>query len=164
MPLQIIMFRICSKRKLKLTQPRNHVPVWDKSAREDGNSAGPTSFSMRLRIRTSARAARPCNNTAGHSRLRGPASLKPIRGSIGRASRIAAPARSRSAALVNPRIIHEAACDVVSHLAETPEYRSHRERKKIEVLFAHLKRILKLNQLRLRGPCETLSNTIRVQR
>ena len=25
MPLQIIMFRICSKRKLKLTQPRNHV-------------------------------------------------------------------------------------------------------------------------------------------
>ena len=23
MPLQIIMFRICSKRKLKLTQPRN---------------------------------------------------------------------------------------------------------------------------------------------
>ena len=28
MPLQIIMFRICSKRKLKLTQPRNQETVW----------------------------------------------------------------------------------------------------------------------------------------
>lgn len=29
---------------------------------------------------------------------------------------------------------------------------SRRERKKIEMLFAHLKRILKLDRLRLRGP------------
>ena len=28
MPLQIIMFRICSKRKLKLTQPRNQETIW----------------------------------------------------------------------------------------------------------------------------------------
>jgi Transposase DDE domain len=27
------------------------------------------------------------------------------------------------------------------------------ERKKVEMLFAHLKRILKLDRLRLRGPC-----------
>jgi hypothetical protein len=34
----------------------------------------------------------------------------------------------------------------------TPDYlRSHRERKKIVVLFAHLKRILKLDKIRLRG-------------
>jgi transposase len=53
-----------------------------------------------------------------------------------------------------PRSIHEAARDVVRRLAGTPEYRqSRRERKKIEMLFAHLKRILKLNRLRLRGPC-----------
>ena len=52
-----------------------------------------------------------------------------------------------------PRSIHEAARDVVRGLAGTPEYRqSRRERKKIEMLFAHLKRILKLNRLRLRGP------------
>ena len=30
---------------------------------------------------------------------------------------------------------------------------SRRERKKVEMLFAHLKRILKLDRLRLRGPC-----------
>jgi len=54
----------------------------------------------------------------------------------------------------NPRSIHEAARDVVRRLAGTPEYlQSRRERKKIERLFAHLKRILKLNRLRLRGPC-----------
>ncbi|WP_163362554.1 transposase, partial [Escherichia coli] len=29
---------------------------------------------------------------------------------------------------------------------------SRRERKKVEMLFAHLKRILKLDRLRLRGP------------
>lgn len=35
----------------------------------------------------------------------------------------------------------------------TLEYlRSRRERKKVEMLFAHLKRILKLSRLRLRGP------------
>ena len=30
---------------------------------------------------------------------------------------------------------------------------SRRERKKVEMLFAHLKRILRLDRLRLRGPC-----------
>jgi hypothetical protein len=30
---------------------------------------------------------------------------------------------------------------------------SRRRRKKVEMLFAHLKRILKLDRLRLRGPC-----------
>ena len=29
MPLQIIMFRICSKRKLKLTQPRNQEEIYN---------------------------------------------------------------------------------------------------------------------------------------
>jgi hypothetical protein len=30
---------------------------------------------------------------------------------------------------------------------------SRRDRKRVEMLFAHLKRILKLGRLRLRGPC-----------
>ena len=34
-----------------------------------------------------------------------------------------------------------------------PGVTSRRERKKVEMLFAHLKRILKLDRLRLRGPC-----------
>ena len=40
------------------------------------------------------------------------------------------------------------------NIAKTEAYvTSRRERKKIEMLFAHLKRILKLDRLRLRGPC-----------
>ena len=39
-------------------------------------------------------------------------------------------------------------------IAATDAYvTSRRERKKVEMLFAHLKRILKLDRLRLRGPC-----------
>ena len=36
--------------------------------------------------------------------------------------------------------------------ADTVVYRSRKDRKKVEMLFAHLKRILKLDRLRLRGP------------
>ena len=51
------------------------------------------------------------------------------------------------------RSVHEAARDVVRRLRGTPEYlQSRRDRKKVEMLFAHLKRILKLDRLRLRGP------------
>ena len=50
------------------------------------------------------------------------------------------------------RSIHEAARDVARQVAKTQEYQqSRRERKKVEMLFAHLKRILKLDRLRLRG-------------
>jgi DDE family transposase len=39
-------------------------------------------------------------------------------------------------------------------IAKSDEGRtSRRLRKKVEMLFAHLKRILKLDRLRLRGPC-----------
>ena len=52
-----------------------------------------------------------------------------------------------------PRSIHEGARDMARDIAKTEAYMtSRRERKKIEMLFAHLKRILKLDRLRLRGP------------
>lgn len=52
-----------------------------------------------------------------------------------------------------PRSIHEGARDLARDLAKTDAYlASRRERKKVEMLFAHLKRILKLDRLRLRGP------------
>ena len=52
------------------------------------------------------------------------------------------------------RSIHEAARDHARGIAQTEAYLiSRRERKKVEMLFAHLKRILKLDRLRLRGPC-----------
>jgi transposase len=51
------------------------------------------------------------------------------------------------------RSIHEGARDMARDIAATEAYvTSRRERKKIEMLFAHLKRILKLDRLRLRGP------------
>ena len=52
-----------------------------------------------------------------------------------------------------PRDIHEHARDVARLLASTEGFeQSRKERKKIEMRFAHLKRILKLGRLRLRGP------------
>ncbi len=52
-----------------------------------------------------------------------------------------------------PRDLHEDARDVARALAATPEYEAAcRLRKKVEMLFAHLKRILRLARLRLRGP------------
>jgi transposase len=52
-----------------------------------------------------------------------------------------------------PRSIHEGARDMARVIAKSFEGRvSRRLRKKVEMLFAHLKRILKLDRLRLRGP------------
>jgi transposase len=50
------------------------------------------------------------------------------------------------------RSIHERARDTARQIATTDRYQqSRRDRKKVEMLFAHLKRILKLDKLRLRG-------------
>ena len=52
-----------------------------------------------------------------------------------------------------PRSIYEEARDVARAYGKTEAYeRSRRDRKKVEMLFAHLKRILRLDRLRLRGP------------
>ena len=50
------------------------------------------------------------------------------------------------------RSIYESSRDVARDIGETPEYRqSRKDRKKVEVLFAHLKRIMNFDRLRLRG-------------
>ena len=52
-----------------------------------------------------------------------------------------------------PRSIHERAREMARAIGKSWEGRiSRRLRKKVEMLFAHLKRILKLDRLRLRGP------------
>ena len=52
-----------------------------------------------------------------------------------------------------PRSIYEGARDMAREIARSWQGQvSRRLRKKIEMLFAHLKRILKLERLRLRGP------------
>ena len=52
-----------------------------------------------------------------------------------------------------PRSIFEGARELARAIAKTDAYAvSRRQRKKVEMLFAHLKRILRLDRLRLRGP------------
>lgn len=52
-----------------------------------------------------------------------------------------------------PRSLHEGARDLARSLAGTAAFeQSRHERKRVEMLFAHLKRILKMGRLRLRGP------------
>jgi transposase len=52
-----------------------------------------------------------------------------------------------------PRSIHEAARDVARDIAGTKAFEeTRRHRKKVEMAFAHLKRILRMGRLRLRGP------------
>jgi transposase len=51
-----------------------------------------------------------------------------------------------------PRDVHEDARDAARALAKTEAFeRSRRERKKVEMCFAHMKRIFRLDRLRLRG-------------
>lgn len=51
------------------------------------------------------------------------------------------------------RSIHEPARNVARALAETEAFEeTRRHRKKVEMAFAHLKRILRMSRLRLRGP------------
>jgi len=53
-----------------------------------------------------------------------------------------------------PCSIYEDARDAARALVDTEAFeQSRRDRKRVEMLFAHLKRILKLGRLRLRGPC-----------
>jgi hypothetical protein len=50
------------------------------------------------------------------------------------------------------RSLYESARDMARAIAKTDEYKqSRKDRKKVEMLFAHLKRIMKLDRLRLRG-------------
>lgn len=52
-----------------------------------------------------------------------------------------------------PRSTYEEARDVARAIAKTEAYaQTRRDRKKVEMRFAHLKRILRLGRLRLRGP------------
>src|SRR5690242_5060278 len=52
-----------------------------------------------------------------------------------------------------PRSIYQEARDVARTLAKTEAFeQSRHDRKRVEMLFAHLKRIFRLGRLRLRGP------------
>jgi len=137
-----------------------HIPVFDKSARTDGTFSRsdfaydhardlytcPAGKALRPRQRV-YRSSAPLVDDDRMMRYRASkfdcdaCSLKPQ-------SCPNTPARKI------PRSIHEGARDMARDIAKTDAYAaSRRERKKVEMLFAHLKRILRLDRLRLRGPC-----------
>ena len=135
-----------------------HIPVFDKSARADGAFARSdftydirqdhyTCPAGKLLKRGRPRGGDPDQPHAdGFFRYRAskldcdPCALKP---------RCCPGADPRKI----PRSVHEGARDLARAISQEDEWiASRRERKKVEMLFAHLKRILKLDRLRLRGP------------
>ena len=137
-----------------------HIPVFDKSQRTDGTFSRddfayererdcyicPAGKELRQRQKI-YRVPRPLVDENGMTRYRA-SKLDCQRCSLKPQCCPNAPARKVL------RSIHEGARDVARDIAKTDAYvASSRERKKVEMLFAHLKRILKLDRLRLRGPC-----------
>ena len=131
-----------------------HIPVIDKSGRDDGT------FSREDFIYDEAHDCYICLNGKILPRSSG---ARGSRGDdmISYFSRVAdcrdCPLKPRccpnSPSRKITRHIHEAARDVARAIAKTAAYeQTRRDRKKVEMLFAHLKRILRLGRLRLRGP------------
>ena len=135
-----------------------HVPVWDKTERNDG-----TFSSSEFQWHEEANEYRCPEGHALRSNWR---PFKNQRSHVTKADTIiyrssqascaACPMKERCCPNTPfrkiTRSIHESARDVARRVATTPAYqRSRCERKKVEMLFAHLKRILKLDRLRLRG-------------
>jgi len=135
-----------------------HVPVWDKAERKDGT------FSRSDFVFDAAADAYRCPGGKQLKRLR--RSYNPPRSGINKDGTIryrGSVADCRSCPLKAQccpntdvrkvtRSVHEAAREVARSLRHTPAYRqSRKDRKKVEMLFGHLKRILKLDRLRLRG-------------
>ena len=135
-----------------------HVPVWDKRQRSD-DTLSSSDFEWN-------EAADEYRCPQGHALRRNWRPFKIERTHITKADTIvyrasqldctACPMKSRccpnSSRRKITRSIHERARDVVRAVAKTEAYQqSRRDRKKVEMLFAHLKRIMKLDRLRLRG-------------
>lgn len=136
-----------------------HVPVWDKSERTDGTFAisafiwneqaqeyrCPGGHALRSQWRV-------FTNPRSHITKAGTINYRASQWDCQQCSLKAQCCPNTPTRNIR-RSIHEDARDVARHIMGTTEYlQSRRERKKVEVLFAHLKRILKLDRLRLRGP------------
>ena len=136
-----------------------HIPVWDKSTRKDGTfSRGdftydqdadvytcPAGKSVRKRQRklSDRWAAMPPSPLVNYRAAQRDCDVCPLKPQCCPHEPVRRLQRS----------IHEAARDKARAIATTEAYVvSRRQRKKVEMLFAHLKRILKLDRLRLRGP------------
>ena len=136
-----------------------HIPVIDKSTRDDGTlsrsdftydpaadtyscPAGKT-LQRNRRAFSKPRPNAPPDDTYRYRAAKADCDACPLK------SRCSPNTPARKVT----RSIYEGARDLARDLAKTDAYViSRRERKKVEMLFAHLKRILNLDRLRLRGP------------
>jgi transposase len=127
-----------------------HVPVWDKSERKDGTFSR-FDFTFDAENNRYICLAGKFLKSAWRSKQKNPYRY--------RASQLdcqACPLKAQCCPNMAQRNIdrspHESARDVARAIAKTAAYQqSSKERKKVEMLFAHLKRILRLDKLRLRG-------------
>jgi len=129
-----------------------HIPVIDKSARHDGTFA---KADFRYDGDADAYLCPGGKSLTTTGTLVNDGATLFYRGSVVDCGRCQLKARCcpNTPARRIPRSIYEGARDFARSLAETPAFeQSRRERKKVEMLFAHLKRILRLDRLRLRGP------------
>ncbi|MFO0201914.1 MAG: transposase [Alphaproteobacteria bacterium] len=136
-----------------------HVPVWDKGDREDGTfSRSDFSYDAASNSLTCPNGKRLLQFHRTYERERSGVTKANVR--LYRASKhdCDACALKQRCCPGQPvrkvmRSVHEDARDVARAVSTTPAFeQSRRDRKKVEMLFAHLKRILKLDRLRLRGP------------
>src|SRR5664280_1046300 len=129
-----------------------HIPVIDKSKREDGTFSR-EDFTFDKERNVYICPANKALTTTGTvvddgETLHYRASTSDCRGCVFKAQCCPKASFRRI-----PRSIYEESRDVARALAKTKAFeQSCRERKRIEMLFAHLKRILRLGRLRLRGP------------
>jgi transposase len=127
-----------------------HIPVWDKSARSDGTFSRADFVFDRSRnvyICPGGKLLHTTGTVIEGSTYRYRASKRDCDGCLFKMRCCPnTPARQI------PRDLHEDARDVARALAKTEAFeQSRRERKKVEIRFAHMKRIFKLDRLRLRG-------------
>ena len=127
-----------------------HIPVWDKSARSDGTfSRADFVFdrSRNIYICPNGKLLHTTGTVIDGSTLRYRASKRDC--DVCAFKMQCCP---HTPARQIPRDLHEDARDVARALAKTEAFeQSRRERKKVEMCFAHMKRIFKLDRLRLRG-------------
>lgn len=134
-----------------------HIPVWDRSERRP-DRFGRTDFAWR--------ADADCYVCPGGKRLEPNLRKADKRHRVTKANTIIYRARAvdcrecahkahccpKEPAKKIHRSIHEDARDLARSIGETAAYqRSSNQRKQVEMLFGHMKRILKLDRLRLRG-------------
>jgi len=135
-----------------------HVPVWDKDKRADGT------FSRSDFIFDEEADSYTCPNGKQLQRFRrnfkvprtGVTNSNEIKYRASKMDCAVCPLKEQccpnTAARRVVRSIHESARDVARAVRQTPDYRrTRRQRKQVEMLFAHMKRILKMDRLRLRG-------------